>query len=325
MSHFDGLHYDPELSQVTYGDTKIAQELSAQLAGHAYLYDLTGSSEPGHFAQTDTVSLEQSRSTTVTRGMDFNTTVSSEQKISGGFAGASMEASLTETMGLDLKTETQKAMSESTARTEEHQFDVALPPYEATLIDLESTQVHSSTPFSVDGVPDWKTTITLNEPCDVSYPSKEAGARWASGQSWIWAHGNLTTTKCWGESPGDDHYPELFRIKACQISFDSIDRLAQMLAGVHERWPGMATVNHAAYPNDYTGWIDEAANHHTKSAYYGPLRHPDDRRVVLSGIQTRVYEDAIKQTVRNVTGEDVDRVLADNSATSCDTTEETCG
>ena len=322
--HFDGLHYDPELSNITYGSTKIAQELPAQLGGHAYLYDLTNSSEPGHFSQSDSVTLEQSRSTTITNGMNFNASVSSQTKISGGFAGAKMEETVTATMGLDLKSETQKAEAESTARTQQHAFDVALPPFQATLIDLESTQVHSSTPFDIDGVPDWKTTITLNEPCGKSYPSAEAEAAWQYGQGWVWHHGNLDATKCWGNPPKSG-YPELFRIKACQISFDSIDRLAQALAGVHERWPGMATENQSGWPNDYTGWIDEAGNEASKHAYYGPLRHPDDRRIRLTGIQTRVYEDAVRQTVTNVTGQDLDKVLADSSATSCDTTSETCG
>ena len=50
---FRDLAYDPERSDISYGKTKIAQQANTELSGHAYLYDLTDSSEPGHFEQTD--------------------------------------------------------------------------------------------------------------------------------------------------------------------------------------------------------------------------------------------------------------------------------
>ena len=325
---FSNLHYDPEASHIAYGTTKIAQQAEADLPGHAYLYDLTTSSEEGHFEQEDAVTLEQQRSVTITSGMDFNASVTSETKVSGGseLLGASFEETLTATAGIDLKSETQKASAESKVRTENHKFDVGLPAFEATLIFLEAPQVNSYTPFTGNLVAAFASAVTLEAPCVVAYPSTEAAYDWQHGQAWLWHRGNLDATKCWGNPPTTG-YPEVFRAikRDCTLHFEDITRVQEFLAGTHERYPGMATSNQPGWPRDYHGWIDEAAPRHAKAAYYGPLVHEPARTLTITGVQHRTYEESIKETVRNVTNQDTDAVIEAHDATQCDPTEVTCG
>ena len=60
------VHYDPELTAIVYGKTAISQEIPTELAGHAYLFDLQDYEEEATFQQTDSVTLEQHRETTMT-------------------------------------------------------------------------------------------------------------------------------------------------------------------------------------------------------------------------------------------------------------------
>ena len=60
-------------------------------------------------------------------------------------------------------------------------------------------------------------------------------------------------------------------------------------------------------------------------AAYEALKDPDQRRIRLTGVQHRVYEDSIREVVDNVTGEDLDQILKDHSAEDCDPLARTCG
>ena len=73
----------------------------------------------------------------------------------------SLEEKLTATFGQAFKDETSQAEGESSAHMTSHTFDVPLPPLEATLVLLESVEVHSSTPFNVNGVADWQVDIHI--------------------------------------------------------------------------------------------------------------------------------------------------------------------
>ena len=149
---FRGVHYDPQLSKWTYGKTQIGQEIPAELAGHSYLFDLTGSDVDGSFEQTDSVTLERHRETTMSHSTEMNYSASSQTTIGGTLYGVSLEEQLTLSFGKTFKTEQTQAQGESTAHMTSHAFNVALEALLATLVTLESVQVHASTPFDIDGV-----------------------------------------------------------------------------------------------------------------------------------------------------------------------------
>ena len=73
------------------------------------------------------------------------------------------------------------------------------------------------------------------------------------------------------------------------------------------------------------GWIYTCRISGQCHAAYEALKDPDQRRIRLTGIQHRVYEDSIREVVDNVTGEDLDQILKDHSAEDCDPLARTCG
>lgn len=320
---FKNLAYDPELSKIVYGKTVIDHTVPTELPGHAYLYDLTESAEPGKFNQTDSVTLEQTRSVTLTHSTDFNVTASSETTVGGSFAGVGVEEKITLATGLAFHDEEQRAQSESTSRTESHSFDVDLPAAEATLIVLDSTQVQSSTPFSLDAVASFAVRIKLGNHCAVSYPSADFSAWLVRGGCWITDAGCVGSKRenldwCPPASARAHALPWAFiAADGCSFEFESVERLDQWLRGVHERWPGMGRVG----PWVHSQCFGSAPCH----GAYAALQDPDLRRVQLSGTQHRVYEDAIRETVQNVTGQDLDELLREHSAHDCDEARETCG
>ena len=322
---FKNLAYDPELSAIVYGKTTIAQTVPTELGGHSYLYDLSNSSEPGSFNQTDTVTLEQTRSVTLTHSTDFNVTASSETTVGGSFSGIGVEEKITVATGLSFHDEQQKAQSESQSRTESHSFDVALPPFEATLIVLDTSEVQSSTPFAMNAIASWAPEIFVESYCEVSYPSDEFDHWLTTSGCWLTDHGcsgNKDANIDWCAPHGGynvpGHDPAAFINSAgCALNFESLDRLRQFFLGVHERWPGMGRWGAWLYAVCYKSSSCHAA--------FNALSSVELRRVQLTGTQHRTYENAIKETVTNVTGQDLDDVISKHSAAECDPATETCG
>ena len=319
---FKDLAYDPERSDISYGRTKIAHQANTELSGHAYLYDLTDSSEPGHFQQTDSVTLEQARSVTLTSSTDFNVTASSETTVGGTFAGVGVEEKITVATGLEFKDEEARAESESKSQTHSHTFDVALPPFEATLITLDTSQVQSSTPFALDAVASFSVKMHVGQHCGISYPTDEFDKWLQTAGCWIsdsQCIGSQEANLDWCLPPKGAGAAEINLINGggCTFSFASVDRVDEWLRGVHERWPGM---------NRWAGgWIYTCRISGQCHAAYEALKDPEQRHIRLTGVQHRVYEDSIREVVDNVTGEDLDQILKDHSAEDCDPLARTCG
>ena len=70
------------------------------LVGHDYIFDLRDSTEAGDFRQTDKVTLDRSRSVTVTEGVEMDLTVETDTKIEGSYAGVKLEEDLKATFGI---------------------------------------------------------------------------------------------------------------------------------------------------------------------------------------------------------------------------------
>ena len=316
---FKALAYDPERSSISYGETTVHSSNPVELPGHSYLYDLTESEEPGQFSQEDTITLEQSRSTTLSKTTDFNVTASSSTKVGGTLAGVGLEETINIATGLDFKTEKSQAQAESMARTETHSFSITLPPLRATLITLDTTEVASSTPFRIYAVATFAPEIKIGDHCAINYPSKEFQQWQIDAGCWITDEGCYGTHKAnldWCPAKKSDA-PWLYISRdGCKVSFESIDRVDEFLRGVHERWPGMGR---------WGAWVYARCFHHSDChAAYEALKDAERRRINLIGTQHRTYENAIEERVANVTGQDLSSVLMEHSAKSCDPVEESC-
>lgn len=324
---FSNVHYDPELTSFNYGKTQISQQLPAELSGHAYLFDLTKDEAGGTFEQTDSVTLEQHRETSISKSVEMNYTLSSETTIGGSFYGVSLEEKLTATFGKAFKEEESQAEGESKSKTEEHKFDVELEPLKATLVTLESVEVHSSTPFTIDGVPDWEVEIRIPRAClpdpYIEYVAGE-GAKyngkynqwWQWGPMWFTHPDNLDWCRSKDKEahgPPDLRAANIDYSGHCTLTFgkdgSAIEELVQLFTGKHVRWPGM----HAYGFKD--GWVEHSHYCHDdcRDSWHG-MHEPEYRHLELTGTQHRVYEDTIKETISDVTGQDLDAVAREHSA-----------
>ena len=325
--HFTKVHYDPELTNIKYGDTAVSQEIPTELTGHSYLFDLTHHDEGANFKQTDSVTLEQHRETSMTNSTDMNYSVQSETKIGGEYLGVSMEETLTVAFGQAFHSEKTQAEGESKAKTEEHEFDIPLEPLKATLVVLDAVEVHSSTPFAVNGVADWQVTIHIpGHPCSPYPIASSASDRGQYGYSkhylnWYargpgflnnnnnldWCHGDPKVTRSKDET-------DAIAEGGCTLTFgkdgSAVEEIDQLLSGVHVRWPGMGF----EWKGHHYGWIQSAYPHHSTIHAYYQLIGTESRRVQLTGTQRRVYEDSIKETITDVTGEDLDAVEEQHGA-----------
>ena len=191
---FSQLGYDPTLSAIHYGKPSVVTT-EVPLPSHDYIYDLSGELGDGEFRQTDSVTLGRSRSVSITQGVEFDVTASTETKVSGEYAGVGLEQTISLSLGYKNSREESRASDESKSTTVEHEFNVPLPAGETTRISLHAGNSTSSTPMSIDGVAAWEATITLGEPCaDDPHWFNEAG-------SWVIYPDNETIWACWGDTP----------------------------------------------------------------------------------------------------------------------------
>ena len=282
---FTNLRYDPEHSTIHYGKSEIAKSVDETLKGEVYLYDLRDEAEKGQFRQTDAITLAQSRSVTVTKGLEFNVTVSSETTIGAGeaFPGPSFEQKIGVEAGFSTSEEQSRAAEESKEQTVEHEFDVELEPLRATLIKATSPEETEYTPIDAVLVADFGVKFTLHSPVHRRGHCAAAPARhaWQGGQEYVLWHGNLDIEAC-GWQVWDKPYAyqlvQAFKTAGfngsgtCTVAFESIDRFAQMLTGVHERWPGLdPSVHGISAAATATGWTTVPPA--VKAQFYGPLRH----------------------------------------------------
>ena len=233
----------------------------------------------------------------------------------------SLEEKLTATFGQAFKDETSQAEGESSAHMTSHTFDVPLPPLEATLVLLESVEVHSSTPFNVNGVGDWQYDIHIPNAACYGFVSGTNDPHYLDwyrhGAAWTTDRDNLDWCHIIpeGHAGYKDHGEGDFSLIAydgCDLSFgadgSAIEETQEVFQGTHVRWPGFAK-----YGYQDGGFIAHNRPQHVKEAF-NAMQDPDDRRVQLSGTQRRVYEDTTKTSITNVTGEDLDKVQEQHGA-----------
>lgn len=284
---FGNLGYDPEESQLTLGKTKVLSQDQDDLPKHARLFDLTESEEPGHFSETDTVTLAQSRSVEVTHGVEMDVTQSNTLQIGGSYAGVGIEDTISTAFEYKETDEYKQAEAESKDTSESVTFDVALPGGKATLILPTASVVNSSTPYMFQGSPTFSHEHTFGPPCRLQAASGQDRQRWfAQGGGYLDSPHN---TKWTGGTSGG------------AVKFSGLDDWSSFLNGTNAAWPGMA--------GSGAGWRAASCKGACYEAYTRTtwrFSHP----LVVAGTQHRTYQDAVKTEVSQVPKADIDSVAS---------------
>ena len=315
---FSNLRYDPDATQILYGEPKVLAPVDATVPGSRYIYDLSDSTDDGHFSQKEEITLQQDRSVTVTHGMTFDASLSSETTVGGDIAGIGLEQKLTATFGYSNTEETQKAEAESKAVTEEHTFDVPLPAGRITYISISTSDISSSRPLSIRGVADADVEIHLGQPCTLSQDW------WDHAGSWVIDPDNAPIWDCWGGNPHGARYPSGQGPKGiynwwnwvgshdCPI-MTTMGGIESIFNGTDASWQG--------FRRGDTTWLDQAPA--TAKTAIDTATGAHLRSVDLSGIQHREYQQGAETSVRAITDADISDLVRQGAKT-CDITSPSC-
>ena len=272
---YDGM--DPLDSTWTYGDTKnVVPEHLNDVGGAAYLLDNSQNDTVLEFSQDETVTLHQERSTSTSTEISVDIGVKTTGSIGGDAAGAKLEQEVSANYGI--KTDRETAESESKDVSKTRHLATTVEPKHATLATIETTNLQTETPFTINGV--WLGSFAL---------------RMQIGEIGTGAGVN-TGGKCGKHITHDSH-----------VATRDGDYYTTTWASVDD-WLDMAACQNVDFPvcpND-TWNSNLAVKGH---AYIDQVEH---RRIVTEGIQKRTYQDGAEVKFVDVTGQDLNEVIKDH-------------
>lgn len=300
---FTDFGYDPELSSFVYG-APTANVNEQTLAGHDYVYDLRDVAVDGHFTQTDSVELDRERSVSVTHGIVMNASVSSETKISGGYAGIGLEETIKAEFGIQKSSEESRAQSESKSITESHEFSVPLSAGKITRIYLTTGDTRQSREVVMHGVADWTAEFWLSEPC-----SGDPNWWYKAGQ-YVLNPNNPQVADCWNTTyPGHWDHDWFSQFETpCKVSI-ALDEIEAMLTGKHADWQGLVGLWERLY----------STTHQNASAALDSR----NREVNVHGLERLTFDHEIVEKVELLSADDLDTVL-NAGAQLCAATDSSC-
>ena len=305
---FSKLGYDAEQSSIHYGSPASTTEVVDPLVGHDYIFDLRGSTEKGDFKQVDKVTLDRSRSVTVTEGVEMDLTVETDTKIEGSYAGVKLEESIKAAFGVSKTSERETADAESTSVETEHEFSVSLDPGKITRIRLTAGNTSSATPMTIDAVADWTATWELGHfTCGTDSNRWNCAVLGQDCQGTVPVHpvnrDNAPLWSCWQNYRGHSGPPPV-----CSVTM-TLDETEAAFYGRTAAWAGM------------DGWLAQQPASTTRSLE--AAINPANRSVTVTGIQHTTAEHTDVQVVTTVPPSDLASLEA-GGAVLCDPTQETC-
>ena len=303
---FKDFGYDPETSNISYGDTKIISNTAADLPASARLYDLTQEDEPGSYSDEQTFTLQQDRSVSFGQTIELDVTTSNETKIGGTVAGVGAEDTISTSFGYKNTEEYSQSRAESTSKAETFTFNVDLPPRKATLITAEAQNVNSATPMTGEMTATFAVDVWLSDnPCVNANSYNGNQAEWYGTGIAAWVQDDNNTKWCHGKTypqTGEWH-PWASRIGyiaagGCTIEFESVDAIKTWIEGKNVDWPGLDVAGY--------GWRYNFCKNECWEAQRDALERIDVRYLHLDATQRRQYQDSIQQKVADVTDVDAD-------------------
>ena len=157
---FTNARWDPEHSDISYGDKKVAQNVI--VVNNAKTKVIRNDSDAVvHVTYEESEELTNSFSTSITHGLTLDMTVSSETSVSGSYAGISAEEKITAEFGVETTSEESREKSEEGTKTEKIGIEFDAAPREYYLVTI--TKEHETTyqDFTIDGVMDFDIRIDL--------------------------------------------------------------------------------------------------------------------------------------------------------------------
>ena len=160
---FSNARWDPERSNVQYGTPRLAQDVEVISDGKTKLIQ-NDSDAAVHVAYTESESITDSFSTSVTHGLTLDVTVSSTTTVSGGYAGVEASETLTAEFGVSKTSEETHEQSEEGTSEASINIDFVAAPTEYYLVTIKKDHQTTYTDFDILGVMDFDLQIALPHP-----------------------------------------------------------------------------------------------------------------------------------------------------------------
>ena len=261
---FDHQGFDPALSTWDYGPEQILTDDLAPVPGSSYLFDDTQHDRPLQVDLKAAVDYHQERSTETDTEISIDIGSKTTGTIGGDAEGAKLEEEVSVSLGI--KTDKKQAESESKDNLREQDVQTEVAEGEATHALVESPDVQSRTPFSINGV-------------------------WLSPLSFHFSAASTNYTKLDGNQALSNLCRDTDRATLqgtyWNLKFTSWDDFLSTIGGKNVDFPH---VNSPIGPD----WL------------IGRLADPQYRRLSWHGIQTRAYQQSGVYVYRDVTGQDLD-------------------
>ena len=151
---FSNARWDPLHGNVNYGPRRVAQNVKVDNSGKTKLIQ-NKSDVPVHVKYSESESLTDSFSSSVTEGMTLDLTVSSETTISGSYAGVTAEEKITAEFGVSKSHEETHEKSEEGTHEEALEIEFDATPGEFYLVTVSKERQTMYEPFRIDGVLDF--------------------------------------------------------------------------------------------------------------------------------------------------------------------------
>ena len=266
--------FDPALSTWIYGKTTVTSNTDGEIGGSAYLLDNSRNDTVLDFSQDEEIDLHQERSTSTGTEISLDVGSKTTGTVGGDAAGAKLEVEVSAAFGV--KTDTTTAESESTDTKTSRHIATTVEPARSTLASITASNIVSHTPFDANLV--WESGITVR----------------AATSGWIDLTSDCTKTLIdndavtyegdWKEGRG-----------YVTITWDSWDEFSSMVNGVNVDWPTYTCPSGNAWRCSLSG--------------VALINDPANRHVIMSGVQSRIYQGSAEVSIVDVTGQDLDALV----------------
>ena len=155
---FTNARWDPDHSKINYGRKRAAQDAIVSSAGKTRLIQ-NDTDGPLHVHYSESESLTNAYSTSVTQGLTLDLTVTSETTVSGSYAGVEAEEKLTTEFGVS--TSREETHDQSTEGTSESSLEIEFDAEAGKYYLITITKEHQTTyqDFRIDGIMDYDIEI----------------------------------------------------------------------------------------------------------------------------------------------------------------------
>lgn len=157
---FSNVRWDPDQSEMKYGPTRLMRKAIEDNDGKTKLIQ-NDSDAPVDVHYTETESLTNSFTMTVTHGMTMDMSVDSTQEVGGSYAGVEAKVSVSEHFGVSKTNEQSQEKSQEGTKTEEIGIEFTANPGEYYLVTISKEREYTTQDFWIDGVLDFDFEINF--------------------------------------------------------------------------------------------------------------------------------------------------------------------